>query len=154
MLKHAGLVQLCLELNQLVADNNTIYVETHAFLLATKIPDTAAWREAANGFANENSGYAAYLLAEADAIAKGTYRCSAGLALDTIKPFAAFLAEVDERTRRELEAQLKEEGRSETTTVVGDASQLPLRYAANQQPVVFLCWSILSTDLRKSGLLF
>ena len=123
VLKHAALVQLCHALRELV--DESVYVETHAFMLSAKLPSVVDWHETVATLMANYEGYDSYQEAEAPWVASGDYLCSSGLAIEALRPKTAFLAEVDEQTRAELSSQLAREQLELIATVVAGAEQLP-----------------------------
>jgi len=157
ILKHAALIQLCGALRQLVG-NESIYIETHAYLLSSSIADTQDWRVQSSRLAETYAGYHAYVEREAKLVQRGMYRCSAGLALDVLSPISASLAEIDHSTRRQLKRQLREEDYSDSVVVTESADRLP-EVIGNDDRIGFLmlvdpfetpleCWSTVLSSAR------
>jgi hypothetical protein len=122
IVKHAALVELAALLR---ARNPGLvrHVETHCFRLVAPLPDPQGWA------ANAERGSERYRRAELDWVARGRYRCSAGLAADTLgPPVELLLAEAHAETRAALSAALAEERLR--ATVVDDAHHLPTPSAA------------------------
>lgn len=123
ILKHAALTQLGSALRDRVG-SDVSYVETHAFRLSAPIADPGEWKLESGRLAKSYDGYAPYIRLEQDPVARGEYRCSAGLAQDVMAPAATWLAESDIRTRERLALQVQQEGLS-GVTVVEAADHLP-----------------------------
>jgi 23S rRNA A2030 N6-methylase RlmJ len=93
------------------------HVETHTFRLVAPLVDAAGWAARAAGL----DTYAAY---EAPWVARGLYRCSAGLAADVLgPPCRLLLAEAHPPTRAALGEALVDEGLS-VDALVDDAHAL------------------------------
>lgn len=123
ILKHAALADLGYALRDRVG-SDVCYVETHSFLLSAPIADGHEWARISGEWAGSHPGYDRYIDLERNAVARGEYRCSGGLAQDVIAPAAACLAEADPQTRERLASQVRQEGLS-GVTIVEDASDLP-----------------------------
>ncbi len=124
ILKHGALTQLAVLLRQRVGPES-VYIETHAYLLDSSIVDAQDWKRQSLRLAQTYRGYHAYVEREAKLVERGRYRCSAGLILDVLSPRSAFLAEIDPQTRRQLKRQLSEEGFSNSVTITDSAERLP-----------------------------
>lgn len=123
ILKHAALAGLGYALRDRVG-SDVCYVETHSFLLSAPVADGLEWARISGQWAGSYPGYDRYIDLERDAVARGEYRCSGGLAQDVIAPSAACLAEADPQTRERLASQVQQEGLS-GITIVEEADRLP-----------------------------
>ncbi len=124
ILKHAALIQLAEVLRQRVGPES-VYIETHAYLLYSFIVDARDWKHQSLRLTQTWCGYHAYIERETKWVERGRYRCSAGLALDVLSPDLAFLAEIDLQTRRQLKRQLREAGFSNRVMVTESTDRLP-----------------------------
>lgn len=131
ILKHAALTQLGSALRNRVG-SDVSYVETHSFLLSAPIGNADEWKSISRRLAESHDGYTPYIDLEQDLVARGEYRCSAGLVQDVIAPSAIWLAESDLQTREHLALQVEQGGLS-GVTVVEAASHLPTAVRGNQR---------------------
>jgi hypothetical protein len=122
VVKHVALVALA----DLLRSRNAglvRHVETHTFRLHAPLPDPDAWAAQAGAIA---AGHARerYRALEAPWIARGAYRCSAGLVADALgEPVRLLLAEAHGPTRDALAAALAAEAIG-TDGVVAEAEAL------------------------------
>lgn len=129
--KHAALVAL-VELLAARSAGPVRHVETHCFRLDAPLPDPA---RVAGFDAELPPAAAAWRRLEAPWLARGRYRCSAGLALDVLGPRARLaLAEAHGPTRAALAAALSAE-EAPLDTLVDDAGALPAAPLADPRPL-------------------
>lgn len=105
IVKHAALVALA---ERLRARNAGLvrHVETHTFQLQAEVPDRGRWEAEVARL----TGLEAYAARERPWVDRGLYRCSAGLAADTLgAPVRLVLAEANAPTRAALAAALAAE---------------------------------------------
>lgn len=122
VVKHAALVALATCLR---ARNPGLvrHAETHTFRLYAPLPDPARWLAEVAALP-PCPALDAYTAAQAPWVARGLYRCSAGLAADTLgAPVRLLLAEAHGPTRAALAAALAEEALP-VEALVPDASAL------------------------------
>ncbi len=125
IVKHAALVTLAEGLRARTT-GLVRHAETHTFRLYAPLPDAQRWTDnvAALAALADRGPLDAYVAREAPWIARGLYRCSAGLAADTLgEPVRLLLAEAHAPTREALAAALAEEGLS-VDALVDDAAAL------------------------------
>ena len=84
ILKHAALINL---LKLLACHNKSglAYIESHAFLLNAPCPNPDQWLKEVNKQLSLYQSYRDYLDAEQSIMHSKHYRCSSGLAIDTLK---------------------------------------------------------------------
>lgn len=123
--KHLALVALAGALRARAA-GPVRHVETHAFRLHAPLPDPEAWVARA-GPLPEAPVTARFRALQAPWLARGRYRCSAGLAADVLGPDAVLaLAEAHRETRAALAAALAGEGRVPEQLVDDALALVPL----------------------------
>ena len=125
ILKHAALVQLALALRK-CAGSDTRYIETHSFLLQAPAKNSDSWWNAASRLSESYAGYEPYVEIEQPLISRQEYCCSAGLALDLLRPSSAYLAEKNPATLQTLKAQVISEGLEGIVTLTDAADRLPM----------------------------
>jgi len=127
ILKHSALINLL----KLLARHNRrgfAYIETHAFLLNAPCPKPVQWARKVCRELSLYQAYKDYMDAERPIMDGGNYRCSVGLAIDTLKetifnkPYLV-LVENNHETRSILKDQLLREGQK-NCTVLKDAFYL------------------------------
>jgi hypothetical protein len=109
VIKHAALVALA---SALRARNPGLvrHAETHTFRLHAPLPDPTRWHAAITTLP-PGPARNAYTARQAPWVARGLYRCSAGLAADTLgAPMRLLLAEAHAPTHAALAAALAAEG--------------------------------------------
>ncbi len=127
ILKHAALINL-LKLLARHNEHGFAYMETHAFLLNVSCPKHAHWIKEVCSELSLYQSYKDYMDAERAIINGKNYRCSAGLAIDTLKEMGVsnpylILSEKNHDTMTTLREQLYEE-RQENHALLADASHL------------------------------
>ncbi|MGO9952879.1 MAG: hypothetical protein ACLPN1_11815 [Dissulfurispiraceae bacterium] len=141
ILKHAALINL-LKLLTRHHKSGFAYIETHTFLLNSPCSNPARWLQEVNAEIALHPSYKDYLDAELAIMDYKPYRCSAGLAIDTLKMVginnpSIILAEKNPDTRATLEAQLRSE-RQDSYTLLEDASHFNRLHLPDKIDTLFI----------------
>ena len=141
ILKHAALINL---LKLLTRHNKSgfAYIETHAFLLNAPCPNPARWLQEVKNEIALHPSYKDYLDAELAIMDNKPYRCSAGLAIDTLKKMginnpSIILAEKNPDTMATLEVQLRND-RQDSYTLLEDASHFNRLHLPDRIDTLFI----------------
>jgi 23S rRNA A2030 N6-methylase RlmJ len=109
ILKHAALVSLAKALSRANAHTTINYLDTHAYLLTSRLANTQ-WQREVMELCVQHPRYEHYYAIEQVFANKGRYLCSAGLARIGLTHPRLYLSEKDPATREQLQRQLGEQG--------------------------------------------
>jgi len=144
ILKHTALLQLAALVAKRNPDRTINYLETNAYKLLAPCPNSAAWVREVAEERRRSALISDYIAAESSWIIKGKYRCSVGLAIDSLPRRALFLAEKDPATRAELFEQLQLEGEKDAQLFADALELTKLGSKTNPGPLLGLVDPFLS----------
>jgi superfamily I DNA/RNA helicase len=111
ILKHAALIALADVLEVASAKEAPIYLDTHAFQYSASLPDAARWNRKLESLLGDFPAYRRYAVSHRD-LPAGEVFCSPGLVAEALGTARLVLFELDDSTRANLLAALREHGRS------------------------------------------
>lgn len=136
ILKHAALVQLALVYADTTVPNSIVYLDTHAYLLQSRLANTN-WQQETQTFLNKYPAYQEYYNIETPYVQSGNYLCSGGLINACLPESYKILCENHQVTRRLLKQQLNERD-LHSVVVFNDVSEMGMNLEKNDASLLIL----------------